>query len=95
MKDLEEQSSDNNTTKYGTFTLPSDSFARSFLKQKDYNEWILTVTFSDPDGYATSKFHIYLLAAVESSRNHQTGVGHYLKEIEELKNGAKRFWGIG
>ena len=57
---------------------------RSFVKQKDNDVWILTVTFPDPDGCATSKFHTYCLAVGKSSRNHQPVIDHYLKEIEEL-----------
>ena len=81
-------------TKYGSFILWSDGFVRSFEKQKDNNLWILTITFPDPDGYATSKFLTYSLAVGKSSRNYQPVIEHYLKEIEELTNGVQVFCGI-
>ena len=44
-------------TKYGPFILWSDGFIRSFVKQRDNNGWIMTITISDPDGSATLKYH--------------------------------------
>ena len=54
LKYMKEQNLDNNPTKYGSFILWPDGFVRSFVKQKNNNVWILTVTFSDPEGCATS-----------------------------------------
>ena len=94
LKYMKEQHPDNNPTKHGSFILCSDGFDRSFVKQKVNNVWILTVTFPDPNGCATSKFHTYCLAVGKSSRNHQPVIDHYLKEIEELTNDVKVFCGI-
>ena len=78
-------------TKYGSFLLWSDGFIRSFVKQKDNNVWIMTVTLPDPNGSATSKYHTYCLSIGKSSNDHQPVVDHYLKEIEMLTNGVKLF----
>ena len=57
---------------------------RTFVKQKNNNVWILTVTFPDPAGSATSKFHTYCLAIGKSCDDHQRVIDHYLKEMEIL-----------
>ena len=69
----------------------SDGFLRTFVKQKNNNVWILTVTFPDPEGSATSKFHTYCLAIGKSSQDHQPVIDHYLKEIETLASGLDLF----
>ena len=91
---MKEQNPENKPTKYGSFILWSDGFIRSFVKQKENNVWILTVTFPDPDGCATSKFHTYCLAVGKSSMNHQPVIDYYLKEIEKLTNGVEVFCGV-
>ena len=78
-------------TKYGSFLLWSDGFVRSFVKQKGNNVWILTITFADPNGSATSKFHTYCLAVGQSSNNHQSVIDHFLKEVEIITNGIEVF----
>ena len=89
-----EQNPENKETKYGSFILWSDGFIRSFVNQKENNVWILTVTFPDPDGCATSKFHNYCLAVGKSSMNHQPVIDYYLKEIKQLTNGVEVFCGV-
>ena len=88
---MKEQNPENKPTKYGSYLLWSDGFIRSFIKQKDNNVWILTVTFPDPDGCATSKFHTYCLAVGKSSNDHEPVIDHYLQEIETLAKGIDVF----
>ena len=78
-------------TKYGSFLLWSDGFVRSFVKQKDNNVWILTITIPDPSGSATSKYHTYCLAVGKSSNDHQLVIDYYLREIDQLMNGVSLF----
>ena len=75
---------DNKPTRYGSFVLWSDGFVRSFVKQKNNNVWILTVTFADPKSCATSKFHTYCLDVGKSSDNHQLVIDYFLKKIQIL-----------
>ena len=88
---MKEQNPENKPTKYGSYLLWSDGFIRSFIKQKDNNVWILTVTFPDPDGCATSKFHTCCLAVGKSSNDHKPVIDHYLQEIETLAKGIDVF----
>ena len=78
-------------TKYGSFLLWSDGFVRSFVKQKDNNVWILTITIPDPSGSATSKYHTYCLAVGKSSNDHQPVIDYYLREIDQLMKGVSLF----
>ena len=71
LEHMKEQNTENSPTKYGGFVLWSDGFVRSWIKQKENNVWILTVTFPDLDGSATSKFHTCCLAVGKSSKDHQ------------------------
>ena len=78
-------------TKYGYLLLWSDGFLRSYVKQKDNNVWILTVTLPDVEGCATSKFHTYCLAVGQSGNDHQPVIDYYLREIEKLTKGVYLF----
>ena len=91
LKCMKEYNPDNKLTKYGSFILWSDGFVRTFVKQKGNNVWIVTVTFPDPDGCATSKFHTYCLAVGKSSNDHTAVIDHYLQEIETLSKGIEVF----
>ncbi len=91
LETMKELNSDNKPTKYGSFIFWSDGFLRSFVKQKNNNVWILTVTFPDPNGSATSKYHTYCLAVGKSSNDHQPVIDYFLKEIETLSNGVDVF----
>ena len=56
----------------------------TFVKQKDNNVWILTITIPDPSGCATSKYHTYCLAVGKSRNNHPPVFDYYLKETKKL-----------
>ena len=91
LKCMKDDNPDNKPTKYGSYILWSDGFVRSFVKQKGNSVWILTITFTDPDGCATSKFHTYCLAIGKSSNDHEPVIDHYLQEIETLAKGVEVF----
>ena len=78
-------------TKYGSFIVWSDGFIRSWVKQKDNNVWILTITIPDPDGSATLKYHTYCVAIGKSSSDHQPVIDYYLKELEMSTKGVSLF----
>ena len=92
MDDLLERMKSHNTTnkptKHGSFTIWSDGFVMTFVKQKDNNAWMLTMTTPDPSGCATSKYHTCCLAVGKSSNNHQPVIDYYLKETEKLTKGV-------
>ena len=79
------------STKHGSFILWSDGFIRSFVKQKDNNVWIMTLTIPDLDGSATLKYHTYCVAIGKSSNDHQPVIDFYLKEVPMLTKGVSLF----
>ena len=78
-------------TKYGFYLLWSDGFVRSFVKQKNNNVWIITLTVPDPGNNATSKYHTYCLAVGKSSNDHQPVIDYYMKQVEQLMRGVSMF----
>jgi hypothetical protein len=75
-------------------TLWSDAFIRSYVCQRKNSVWILTVTFPDPKGMATSKYHTYCLAVGMSDQDHRPVVEHYLRELKTMSEGIDVFCGI-
>lgn len=86
LKHMKEQNTENLPTKYGGFVLWSDGFVKSWIKQKENNAWMLTVTFPDLDGSATSKVHTSCLVVGKSSKNHQPVLDYYMDQVETLTN---------
>ena len=78
-------------TKYGSFILWSDGFIRSWVKQKDNNVWIMTITIPDLDGYSSLKYHTYCVAIKKPSNGHQPVIDFYLKEVAMLTKGVSLF----
>ena len=70
-------------------TLWSDAFIRSYVCQRKNSVWILTVTFPDPDGLATSKYHTYCLAVGMSDQDHSPVVEHYMNKLKTLSDGVE------
>ena len=56
-------------TSYGWFTTCSDSFLRSYVKQKLNNVWMFTIILPDPNHNVTSPYHTYCVAV---------GAGHWI-----------------
>ena len=65
----------------------SDSFIRSYVKQKDNNVWMYTITLPDPNGSATSPLHTYCVAVGAGSLDHTEVIDWYANEVEELMKG--------
>ncbi|KAK1742046.1 hypothetical protein QTG54_007619 [Skeletonema marinoi] len=72
----------------------SDGFQRSYIKQRDNNVWILTVTILNPHGNGTSPFHTYCIAIGKSSLDHTPIIEYFLKELETIKQEKNRFCGL-
>ena len=78
-----------------TFMLPwSDGFIRSYVCQRDNNVWILTITFPNPNGNATSKFHTHCVAVGKASSNHTAVIDYFLSEFETLMSGINVYCGM-
>jgi hypothetical protein len=78
-------------TKYGSVIFWLDRFIKLFVKQKDNNIWIMTITIPNPDGCATSKYHTYCLTIGKSRNDHQAVIDFYLKEVATLTKGVILF----
>ena len=72
---------------YGWMTMWSDSFLRSYVKQKMNNVWMHTITLLDPDGNSTSPFHMYYVAIRKGNHNHTPVIEWYTNKINDLMTG--------
>ena len=89
------ESDDPNNTAFGFFTCWSDGFLTSYVCQKDNSVWILTVTFLDPKGSATSQFHtIICLAMGHSMADHSEVINYFLEEFKIVRQCKKRYSSI-
>ena len=75
----------------GWCILWSDGFIRSWVRQGKNNVWLLTVTFPDPEGNATSKFHTHCLAVGSSNTDKKPILDYYLEEIKKLEKGIHAY----
>ena len=66
----------------------SDSFLRSYVKQKYNNVWMYTITLPDPGGNATSPVHTYCVAVGAGALDHTSVIDWYATEIESLMKGT-------
>ena len=67
---LKSMDSSGRPTYYGWFATWSDSFLRSYVKQKLNNVWMYTITLPDPDHTATSPYHTYCVAVGAGALDH-------------------------
>ena len=79
---------------YGWFTTWSDSFLRSYVKQKLNNVWMYTITLPDPNHNATSSFHTYCVAVGAGALDHTSVIDWYATEIDELMRGKDYYCGL-
>ena len=79
---------------YGWITTWSDSFLRSYVKQKLNNVWMYTITLPDPNHNATSPFHTYCVAVGAGALDHTSVIDWFSKEIEELMEGKEYYCGV-
>ena len=85
------ESDDPNNTAFGFFTCWSDGFLTSYVCQKDNSVWILTISFLDPKGSATSQFHTICLAIGHSKDDHTEVIDYYLEEFKIIRHGKLRY----
>ena len=85
------QSDDRRDVHRGWCILWSDGFIRSWVRQGKNNVWLLTVTFPDPEGNATSKFHTHCLAVGSSKSDKKPILDYYLEEIKKLEKGINAY----
>ena len=69
----------------------SDSFLRSYVKQKYNNVWMFTITLPDPGGNATSPFHTYCVAVGAGALDHTSVIDWYAKEVDSLMKGSNYY----
>ena len=91
---MKSMNSSSQPTYYGWFTTWSDSFLRSYVKQKLNNVWMYTITLPDPDRNATSPFHTYCVAVGAGALDHTSVIDWYSKEIEVLMKGKDYYCGL-
>ena len=79
------ESDDPTNTAFGFFTCWSDGFLTSYVCQKDNSVWILTVSFIDPKGSASSQFHTICLAIGHSKADHTEVIDYFLNEFKTIR----------
>ncbi len=81
-------------TAIGWIILWSDSFVVHWSKQKDNSMWILMATISpNPNVIPIHPNYTYCLAIGPSKQDHTEVINHYIKQIETIRSGQKRYWG--
>jgi hypothetical protein len=88
---LRDESDDPTNTAFGFFTCWSDGFLTSYVCQKDNSVWILTASFIDPKGSASSQFHTICLAIGHSKADHTEVIDYYLNEFKTIRRGKLRY----
>ena len=91
---MKEINPNNIPTFYGWITTWSDSFIRSYVKQKLNNVWMFTITLPDPNHNATFPYHTYCVAVGAGALDHTSVIDWYAHEIEELMKGKKYYCGL-
>jgi hypothetical protein len=75
------------STHLGYISLWSDSFLKSFIKQKNNSVWLLTATISPPLEKRSTGKYTFVIAIGKSSNDHTAVINHFLKEIIDLEKG--------
>ena len=71
----------------------SDSFLRSYVKQKYNNVWMYTMNLPNSNGSATSPWHAYCVSVGAGSLDHTSAIEWYAKEVDELMKGSDFYCG--
>ena len=79
---------DNKDIYYAWMLTWSDSFLRSYVKQKYNNVWMYTITLPDPSGNATSPVHTYCVAVGAGALDHTSVIDWYASEVDSLMQGS-------
>ena len=85
---------DTQPTYYGYFTTWSDTFLRSYIKQKMNNVWLYIITLPGGEGISkTSPYYTYCVAVGSGHLDHSAVIDWYCPQIEELMRGRKYYCG--
>ena len=79
-------------TSIGFITFWSDSFLKSFIKQKDNSVWLFCVTISPPPGDISKGTFTQVLAMGKSGQDHTEVINHFYKQLDELEEGFKCYF---
>ncbi len=91
IKVIDELNGGNDDYYIGYFTTWSDSFLRSYVKQKFNNVWMYTITLPNPDGNSLSPYHTYCIAVGQGKLDHTCVIDFYAQEVESLMLGRKYY----
>ena len=93
-KRMDERPYDDRKVYYGWILTWSDSFLRSYTKQKMNNICMHTITLPDPRRNATSPFHTYCIAIGQCKLDHNAVINWCAQETEELTKGRGYYCGV-
>lgn len=79
-------------TSIGWVSFWSDSFLKSFVKQKDNSVWLYCVTISPPKEDISKGIYTQVLAIGKSGQDHTAVVEHFHNEIKELEKGFQCYY---
>ena len=79
-------------TSIGWVSFWSDSFLKSFIKQKDNSVWLYCVTISPPKEDISKGVYTQVLAIGKSGQDHSAVVEHFHNEINELEKGFQCYY---
>lgn len=79
-------------TSIGWVSFWSDSFLKSFVKQKDNSVWLYCVTISPPKEDISKGIYTQVLAIGKSGQDHTAVVDHFYNEIKELEKGFQCYY---
>jgi hypothetical protein len=76
-----------------SFWFWSDSFLKSFIKQKDNSVWLYCVTISPPKEDISKGIYTQVLSIGKSGQDHHSAVvDHFHNEIKELEKGFQCYY---
>ena len=81
-------------TSIGWVSFWSDSFLKSFIKQKNYSVWLYCETISPPMEDISKGIYTQVLAIGKSGQDHTAVVDHFYNEIKELEKGFQCYYTI-
>ena len=80
-------------THMGWVTFWSDSFLKSFVKQKNNSVWLHCATISPPPSEISKGTYTVVLAMGKSGQDHSPVVEHFYNEIRDLRKGFDCYFG--
>ena len=81
-------------TSIGWVSFWSDSFLKSFIKQKDNSVWLYCATISPPMEDRSKGIYTQVLAIGKSGQDHTAVVDNFYNEIKELEKGFQCYYTI-